>query len=43
MEEFRAFLVKAIKTFETDPGDSDYQDGYLAALEEILEVSQDYS
>jgi hypothetical protein len=35
MEKLREYLVEALAGFERDPPDSNYQEGYQAALEEL--------
>lgn len=32
------YLCKLLKGFEEDPADSEYQNGYKAAIEELLET-----
>lgn len=33
------YILTMLRQFELDPADSDYQEGYKAALEELLRVA----
>lgn len=35
VEEVRDYIAQAIASFEGDPADSDFQEGYLACLKEL--------
>lgn len=37
-EDLRAYLQRAIASFDGDPADTDFQRGYLAALKEVSEA-----
>lgn len=36
MDEFIEYLTASVDSFDNDPADSDYQEGYEAALKDML-------
>ena len=38
MEEVKQYLLLILKGFEEDPADSEFQHGYKAAIEELLDA-----
>lgn len=41
MDELKSYLTGVLKTFDEDPADSEFQEGYYAAFEDILEAIEE--